>query len=122
MNTPSCPQLVKDEFQESQVEIEDKIPDGDNADDDQLILSPLQNPDEEEIVPTQFQMQCPDEEIEQDKERDNDDVASDYDAEEFINDALRYDWDVDRNSLEENEELNFSSVSSWIDEQKVFNV
>ena len=68
-------------------------------DEDPLLPSPLQNQDEEEdIVPTQFQLHRLHEDFEFDKARDDNDVASDYDDEEFNNDIHKYDWNSDRNN------------------------
>ena len=57
--------------------------------------------------------------LEQEKERDDDDVTSEYDDEEFRNDALRYDWTSDETILCENmtkEQLH--SAPHWLDKIK----
>ena len=119
-NSEFCPQLVKEDFQESQLENEDEQHADDNfADEEQLLVSPLQNPDEEDIVPTQFQIHQIPEDIEQDKEIDDDDVTSEYDAEEFINDALEYDWTLDKTTLlKDMSEQDIHSAPNWLENQK----
>ena len=54
-----CPQLIKQEFEESQIECENQLHAEDLSDEeDQLLVSPLQNPEEEEEdIPDEFQLQ-----------------------------------------------------------------
>ena len=51
------------------------------------------------------------------KDRD-DDVASDYDSEEFINEALKYDWDTDLNTLEQDIPNSIDLVTNWLQDIK----
>ena len=112
-----CPKLVKQEFEESQLETEDNLPVDDMADhEDQLLISPLQNLDEEDIVPTQFQIHQLHEDIEQNKGDDDDDTASDFDAEEFINDIDKHDWNFDHDTLHNVlSEQDLHSAPEWLE-------
>ena len=116
-----CPELVKQEFEQSQLELEvNTCPDNIFEEEDQLLVSPLHNPDEEEIVPTQFQIHQIQDDIDIEQQRD-DDLASDYDAEEFI--ALEHDWVSDRtillNDIPEHE---LQSAHNWLEMSKLNHV
>ena len=115
-----CPPLIKQEFEESQIECEDQLHAEDLSDEeDQLLVSPLQNPEEEEEdIPTEFQLQQPHENIMQKHTARDDDVASDYDSEEFINEALKYDWDTDLNTLEQDIPNSIDLVTNWLQDIK----
>ena len=54
LNSEYCPELIKKEFEESQQEDVEKPTEEESEDEDQLMVSPLQNSDEETIIPSQF--------------------------------------------------------------------
>ena len=116
VNSEFCRDLIKEDFEESQLESqEDEIPDDISDDEDQLLLSPLENQDEEGFVPTQFQINLLHEDIEQNKD---DDVTSDYDADEF--EDLTYDWTTDKVTIcnDQNYELELQSADAWLKNKK----
>ena len=119
-NSEFCPPLAKKDFEDSQLERDDNLHAQDISDDEeQLLVSPVQNPEEEDIVPTQFQMnQIYGEVIDQNIDKD-DDIASEYDAEEFINEALKHDWDLDLNTLEKDIPEKIDSAPDWLDNVKL---
>ena len=110
-----CPQLIKQEYEESQLEFEEDIPE----DEDQLLISPLQNPGDEGILTNDLQTYQLNEPAEANIEI-NDDINSNYDADEFVNDHLTYDWESDRNTLLESmTEAELQCAKDWIKDKKI---
>ena len=121
LTSPFCHDVIKEDFEKSQTENENELLDDENV--DPLVLSPLQNQNEEEMIPSQFQIHQLHEDPEQEKERDDDDVTSEYDDEEFINDALRYDWTSDETSLcKDMSKEEIDSAPDWLDIIKKENI
>ena len=121
LHSKFCHSLIKQDFEDSQKEIESEIINDEI--DDPLMASPFQNPNEEEIIPTQFQMHQLYGDMEQEKERDDDDVTSEYDDEEFTIDAQKYDWTSGETDLHEHmskEELD--SAPNWLEKVKTQDV
>ena len=117
LTSPFCHDVIKEDFEKSQIENENELLDDENV--DPLVLSPLQNQNEEDIIPSQFQIHRLHEDPEQEKERDDDDVTSEYDDEEFINDALRFDWTLDESSLcKDMSKEQVEAAPDWLDKVK----
>ena len=58
LNSKFCPMLAREDFEKSQLEIQDDLnPDG--SKDEQLLISPLQKPGDEDRVPTSMQIHLP---------------------------------------------------------------
>ena len=111
-----CPQLIKQEYEESQLEFQGDIPE----DEDQLLVSPLQNLGDEEIVQPEHEAYQMHGQYEGQNDRDDDDVSSNYDADEFANDNLAYNWDSDRDTLlEDMSETELQSAKDWIKDKKM---
>ena len=120
LNSEHCPQLVKQDFYESQMEDNtDKHTNEEAEDDDPLMLSPLQNSDDEDIIPTQFLINQPNDDYEQEYES-KDDQIDEYDSEEFRANVLNHNWALDRESLlNVMSEQHLNSASDWLENQKV---
>ena len=118
LHSKFCPPLIKQEFEESQLESDENLHDEDISEDEQLLVSPLQNPEGEDMDPSGFQMYQPHDDIVPNMEKD-DDAISDYDAEEFINDAFRHDWDLDLNTLQHDMPEKIDSAPDWLENEKV---
>ena len=119
LNSEYCPQLIKQDFEESQLEDDvENLTDDASEDEDQLMVSPLQNSDDEDIIPTQFQINQLHEDYDHEHEN-NDDETAEYDSEEFRANALNHDWALDRKILLNMSEQHLNSATDWIENQKL---
>ena len=114
LHSKCCPQLIKQEFEESQLESDENLHADDISEEEQLLISPLQNPEGDDMDSDEFHMYQPHDGLELNMEKD-DDTNSDYDAEEFINDAFKHDWNLDLNTLQHNIPDKIDSAPDWLE-------
>lgn len=121
INSVYCPNLVKHDFEVSQLEDDAEKPTDDvSEEEDQLMVSPLQNSDDDDIIPTQFQINQLHEDHEHEQEHEIDDDTTDYDSEEFRANAVNHDWAQDRNILlHDMTEQYLNSATDWLENQKL---
>ena len=82
-----------------------------------MLISPLQNPGDEDRVPTPYQIHLPPEDIEEPIEI-KDDVTLNYDANEFNIDPL-YNWSSDKNTLLKHmTETQIQLANDWLKTEK----
>ena len=116
LNSEFCPPYIKKEFEDSQLECpEDLNPNV--SQNEQLLISPLQNPGDEDRVPTPLQIHLLPEENQEAMEID-DEVTSDYDPDEF-NNHLSYNWSSDKDILcELIGETELQLANDWLKKEK----
>ena len=96
----------------------EKLSDDESDDEDQLLVSPIQNSDDEDIVPTQFQMNQLNEDYIHEHETD-DGEATQYDSAEFRANVQNHDWTLDREYLcSDMSVTHMNSATDWIENKK----
>ena len=120
VNSQYCPALIREQFQQSQVEDDEQNSTEDEDDEvDALILSPLDNSDEQEIIPTQFQINQLHEDYDHAHEI-YDDGTMEYDSEEFRANTFSHNWSLDRELLHNDmSENHLDSATHWIENRKL---
>ena len=107
-NSSYCPELIKQEFHASQREIEERV-----IIEDPLVLSPLQQSDDEDTPASQFLV--PDDVVIEPPIDDGEDP--DYEDETFLNND--FDWSIDRATLiNQVGEKGVEDATRWLDIQK----
>ena len=121
LNSEHCPNLIKEKFEKIQLEDgEEKLADDASDDEDVLMMSPLDNSEEEDIIPTQFQINQINEDYDHAHEKDDEDTGE-YDSEEFRANVSNHDWGCSDREILLNHmsEQHLNSATNFIENEKI---